>query len=106
MAWKNLEGQKCEYRDEKRLVRALIIPIITYGSELWTLTKKMEKKINACESWLWRKMMRISWKDKRTNDCVRKTAGIVEDKTLLQSILRARLKFFGHVMRSNGLEKL
>ena len=46
MAWKNLEGQKCEYRDEKRLVRALIIPIITYGSELWTLTKKMEK--NQC----------------------------------------------------------
>src|ERR1043165_7843788 len=51
------------------------------------------------------KMMRISWKEKRTNDWVRKTVGIVEDETLLQSILRARLKFFGHVMRSNGLEK-
>ena len=49
--------------------------------------------------------MRISWKEKRTNDWVRKTAGIVKDETLLQSILRARLKFFGHVMRSNGLEK-
>src|ERR1043165_6180135 len=90
---------------KKRLVRALIIPIITYGSELWTLTKKMEKKINAYESWLWRKMLRIPWKEKRTNDWVCKTAGILEDETLLQSILRARLKFFGHVMRSNGLEK-
>ena len=49
--------------------------------------------------------MRISWKEKRTNDWVRKTAGIVEDESILQSILRARLKFFGHVMRSNGLEK-
>jgi len=44
MAWKNLEGQKCEYRDEKETGRDLIIPIITYCSELWTLTKKMEKK--------------------------------------------------------------
>jgi len=90
---------------KKRLARTLIIPIITYGSESWTLTKKMEKKINACESWIWRKMLRISWKEKRTNDWVRKTADIVEDETLLQSILRARLRFFGHVMRSNGLEK-
>ena len=54
---------------KKRLVRALIIPIITYGSESWTLTKKMDTKINACEAWLWRKMLRKSWKEKRTNDC-------------------------------------
>ena len=90
---------------KKRLVRALIIPIITYGSESWTMTKKMEKKINACEMWIWRKMLRISWTEKRTNDWVRKTADIVEDESLLQSMLRARLRFFGHVMRSNGLEK-
>src|SRR5688572_18904550 len=89
---------------KKRLVRALIIPIITYGSESWTMTKKMEK-INACEMWIWRKMLRISWTEKRTNDWVRKTADIVEDESLLQSMLRARLRFFGHVMRSNGLEK-
>src|SRR5918994_3549374 len=68
------------------------------------MTKKMEK-INACEMWIWRKMMRISWTEKRTNDWVRRNAGIVEDETLLQSISRAGLRFFGHVMRSNGLEK-
>ena len=44
-----MEGQTCEYRNEKRLVKALIIPTITYGSETWTMTKKMRKKINVCE---------------------------------------------------------
>ena len=90
---------------KKRLVRALIIPTVTYGSETWTMTKKMGKKINACEMWIWRKMQRISWTEKRTNDWVRMAAGIEKDETLQQTVLRAKLRFFGHVMRSDGLEK-
>ena len=45
----------------KRIVRTLIFPTVLYGCETWTMTKKMEKKINACEMWIWRKMQRISW---------------------------------------------
>ena len=77
---------------KKRLVRALIIPTVTYGSETWTMTKKMGKKINACEMWIWRKMQRISWTEKRT-DWVRMAAGIEKDETLQQTVLRAKLRF-------------
>jgi Reverse transcriptase (RNA-dependent DNA polymerase) len=90
---------------KKRLVRALIIPTVTYGSETWTMTKKMRKKINACEMWIWRKMQRISWTEKRTNDWVRVAIGIENEETLQQTVLRTKLRFFGHVMRSDGLEK-
>src|SRR6218665_3601830 len=68
------------------------------------MTKKMERKINACEMWIWRKMQRISWTEKKTNESVRMEIEI-EDETLQQTALRRKLGFFGHVMRSDGMEK-
>src|SRR6218665_891985 len=55
--------------------------------------------------WIWRKMQRISWTEKKTNESVRVEIGIEEDETLQQTALRRKLGFFGHVMRSDGLEK-
>src|SRR6218665_582036 len=55
--------------------------------------------------WIWRKMQRISWTEKKTNESVRMEIGIAEDETLQQTALRRKLGFFGHVMRSDGLEK-
>src|SRR6218665_3352204 len=89
--------QTREHRHKKRIVRTLIF-------ETWTMTKKMEKKINSCEMWIRRKMQRISWKEKKTNESVRMEIGM-EDETLQQTALRRKLGFFGHVMRSDGLEK-
>ena len=63
------------------------------------------KKINAWEMWIWRKMQRISWTEKRTNDFVRMSIGSEKEEMLQQTVLRAKLRFFGHVMRSDGLEK-
>src|SRR6218665_1029963 len=97
--------QALEHRHKKRIVRTLIFPTVLYGCEMWTMTKKMEKKINACEMWIWRKMQRISWTEKKTNESVRMEIGIEEDETLQQTALRRKLGFFGHVMRSDGLEK-
>ena len=65
----------------------------------------MGKKINACEMWIWRKMQRISWTEKKTNESVRMEIGVEEDETLQQTALRRKLGFFGHAMRSDGLEK-
>src|SRR6218665_593643 len=67
--------------------------------------KENGKKINACEMWIWRKMQRISWTEKKTNESVRMEIGIEEEDTLQQTALRRKLGFFGHVMRSDGLEK-
>src|SRR6218665_1629054 len=66
--------------------------------------KENGKKINACEMWIWRRMQRISWTEKKTNESVRMEIGI-EKETLQQTALRRKLGFFGHVMRSDGLEK-
>ena len=49
------------------------------------MTKKMEKKINACDMWIWRKMRRISWTEKKTNESVRLEIGVEEDETLQQT---------------------
>jgi len=68
------------------------------------MTKKMEKKTNACEMWIWRKMQRISWMKKKTNESVYMKIGI-EEEMLQQTALRRKLGFFGHVMRSDGLKK-
>src|SRR6218665_2648696 len=54
---------------------------------------------------LWRKMQRTSWTKKKTNESVRMKIGIEEDETLQQTALRRKLGFFGHVMRSDELEK-
>src|SRR6218665_3709417 len=91
---------------KKRIVRTLIFPTVLYGCETWTMTKKMGKKINACEMWIWRKMQRISWTEKKTNESVHMEIGIEEDEMLQQTAIRRKLRFFGHVMRSDGLERI
>src|SRR6218665_1574074 len=77
---------------KKRIVRTLIFPTVLYGCETWTMTKKMGKKINACEMWIWRKMQRISWADKKTNESVRMEIRTEEDETLKQSENSAKKK--------------
>src|SRR6218665_2626825 len=59
------------------------------------------ERINACEMWIWRKMQKISWTEKKTTESVRMEIGIEEDETLQQTALRRKLGFFGHVMRSD-----
>src|ERR1700733_13968930 len=61
--------------------------------------------INACEMWIWRKMQRISWMEKKTNEEVRLKIGVENDETLQQMAIRRKLGLFGHIMRSKGLEK-
>ena len=74
------------------IVRTLIFPTVLYGCETWTVTKKMGKKINACVMWIWRKMQRISWADKKTNESVRMEIRTEEDETLKQSANSAKKK--------------
>src|SRR6218665_3347897 len=87
---KVMARQTLEHRHKKRIVRTLIFPTVLYICETWTMTmtKKMEKKINACEMWIWRKMQRITWTEKKTNESVRMEIGIEENETLQQTALR------------------
>ena len=51
-----------------RIVKVIIIPVVLCGCEAWTKTKAQEKKIEACEMWIWWRMLRASWTEKRTNE--------------------------------------
>jgi len=86
-----------------RLMEALVFPVATYGAETWTLRKADTKKIEAFENWCWRKMLRISWIEKRTNASIQQQLKITT--SLVNRIKRNKLNYFGHIMRSNSLEK-
>ena len=80
-----------------RLVQALIFPIATYACETWTLTSASCKKINAFEMWCWRRMLRITWIMKRTNNSVLQEVNV---KNRLLGIINSHtLSYFGHVAR-------
>jgi len=81
----------------------VVFPVATYGCETWTLNKAHINKINAFEMWCWRRMLRIPWTVKRTNVSVREEIG--GGTGLHQKVLQQKLSFFGHVVRSEGLER-
>jgi len=90
---------------KKRLVSALIFPIATYGYESRTLTKADRYRINSFEMWCWRRMLRISWTMKRTNDNILEE---IQPKTNIYFFSsKAILSYFGHVVRQeDSLEKV
>ena len=88
-----------------RLLRTCIFPIATYGSETWTINNSTEKYINAFELKCYRKILKISWTEKRTNKSVLEELKISEN-WLLNNIKSRKLKYFGHVKRHDSIEKI
>ena len=75
-----------------------------YGSESWTLNAEMSKRIEATEMWFIRRMLRISWTEKKTNEDV--LAEEEYERSLMKKIETRKGKFIGHVMRKEGLENM
>ena len=91
-----------------RLLLALVMTIFLYVCETWTLTAELQRRIQSLEfRWL-RKMVGISYKDRITNEHARKTitTHIGQYEDLLATVKRRKLKWYGHVTRSNGLTKV
>ena len=88
-----------------KFVKTLIFPIATYGSETWSLSNAAEQKINAFEMRSYRKLLKVQWTEKRTNDSIRKQLGNIPENWLLDTILRRKLAYFGHIKRHDCLEK-
>ena len=86
-----------------KLVKAIVFPVASYGCESWTTKKAEQKKIAVFEMWCWRKMLRVSWTEKRTNASIMQQIGT--EPMLLNAITKQKLTYFGHVMRAEGLEK-
>ena len=84
-------------------LKAYTWSIFLYGCECWTLTKDLERRLETAEMWYIRRIMRISWTEKTSNEEVMEMAGY--KRPLLETIRKRQLQFFGHINRADGLEK-
>ena len=86
------------------LVKALIFPAVMYGCESWTVKKTEPRRIDAFELWCWRRLLRVPWTARRSNQSILKE--ISPDYLLERLMLKLKLQYFGHLMRrTDSLEK-
>ena len=87
-----------------RLVKAMIFPVVMYGCESWTIKKAERRRIDAFELWCWRRLLRVLWTARRSNQSVIKE--ISAEYSLEGLMLKLKLQYFGHLMqRTDSLEK-
>ena len=79
-----------------RLVKALVFPVVMYGCESWTIKKAECHKIDAFELWCWRRLLRVPWTARRSNQSILKE--ISPEYSLEGLILKLKLQYFGHLM--------
>ncbi|GFO08467.1 endonuclease-reverse transcriptase [Plakobranchus ocellatus] len=99
-----LTNKNISIRTRRRALECYIEPILMYGCEAWTISKQTQKKLEATEMWFLRRMLRISWTAKKTNDTVLEEAHTT--RLLISKIRKRQATFFGHVMRREKLENL
>ena len=87
-----------------RLVKAMVFPVVMYGCESWTVKNAEPRRIDAFELWCWRRLLRVPWTARRSNQSILKE--ISPGTSLKGIILKLKLQYFGHLMRrSDSLEK-
>ena len=84
------------------LVKALVFPVVMYGCESWTVKKAEHRKIDAFELWCWRRLLRVPWTARRTNQSILK---ISPGCSLQGLMLKLKLQYFGHLMRRVDIGK-
>ena len=89
-------------RTKIRLVKYLVFPIVLYGAKSWIMRKLERNMIDAFELWCWRRLLRVTWTDRKTNVWV--IDNIKPEWTLESSIVKALLCYFRHVIRAGGME--
>ena len=86
------------------VVKGMVFPVVMYGCEIWTIKKAECRKIDAFELWCWRRLLRVPWTARRSNQSVRKE--ISPEYSLEGLMLKLKLQSFGHLMRrTDSLEK-
>ena len=87
-----------------RLVKAMVLPVVMYGCERWTLKKAERQRIDAFELWCWRRLLRVPRTARRSNQSILKE--ISPGCSLEALMLKLKLQYFGHLMRRvDSLEK-
>ena len=87
-----------------RLVKAMVFPVVMYGCESWTVKKAERRRIDAFELWCWRRLLRVPWTSRRSNQSILKE--ISPWCSSEGMMLKLKLQYFGHLMRRvDSLEK-
>ena len=86
------------------LVKAMIFPVVMYGCESWTMKKAEHRRIDAFELWCWRRLLRVPWTARRSNQSILKE---ISPRCSLEGLmLKLKLQYFGHLMRrADSFEK-
>ena len=91
-------------RIKVHLVKTMVIPVVMYGCESWTVKKAECRRIDAFELWCWRRLLRVPWTARRSNQSILKE--ISPGCSLEGLMLKLKLQYFGHLMRRvDSLEK-
>ena len=79
-----------------RLVKAMVFPVVMYGCESWTVKMAEHRRIDAFELWCWRRLLRVPWTARRSNQSILKD--ISPEISLEGMMLKLKLQYFGHLM--------
>ena len=87
-----------------RLVKAMVFPVVIYGCESWTIKKAERRRIDAFELWCWKRLLRVPWTARRSNQSILKE--ISPEYSLKGLMLKLKLQYFGHLLgRADSFEK-
>ena len=79
-----------------RIVKAMVFPVVTYGCESWTVKKAEHQRIGAFEPWCWRRLLKVLWAARRSNQSILRE--INPEYSLEELMLKLKLQYFGHLM--------
>ena len=97
-----LKSRDIALRTKVRLVKAMVFPVVVFGCESWTIKKAEHRRIDAFEPWCWRRLLRVPWTARRSNQSILKE---ISPEYSLEG-LKLKLQYFGHLMlRADSLEK-
>ena len=99
-----LESRDIALLTNVHLIKAMVFPVVMYGCESWMIKKAERQRIDAFELWCWRKLLRVPWTVRRSNQSILKE--ISPEYSSEGLMLKVKLQYFGHLMqRTDSLEK-
>ena len=99
-----LKGRDITLPTKVHLLKAMVFPVVMYGCESWTIKKAEHQRIDAFELWCWRRLLRVPWTARRSNQSILKE--ISPEYSLEGLMLKLKFQYFGHLMqRTDSLEK-
>ena len=100
----HIKKQRHYFSTKVRLVEAMVFPVVMYGCESWTIKKAEHRRIDGFELWCWRRLLRVPWTERRSNQSILKE--ISPGCSLSDLMLKLKLQYFGHLMqRADSFEK-